>query len=207
MPENQRHGFLWESIIKSTVFGVDGKEKYTAIHDIPRSRNTLNPNENISIKTTGNSLLCMGDALRVFEYEPDVEHTCIVIQYVQRGEEKVLTHVYELDLTQRDVLWGSVTKQDIEELDRLVRSMPANRRDPDIDKAITQKKRELNTKSGAIRFNPKIDSKTQRRLQCSIPLFASYRALIKTSTTEAIVRGIPIVASIAGGRRIRNRRV
>lgn len=207
MPENQQHGFLWESIIKTTVFGVDGKEKYTAIHDIPRSRNTFNPNENISIKTTGNSLLCMGDALRVFEYEPDVEHTCIVIQYVQRGEEKVLTHVYELDLTQREILWGSVTKQDIEELDRLVRSMPANRRDPDIDKAITQKKRELNTKSGAIRFNPKIDSKTQRRLQCSIPMFATCHTLIKTSTSEPIVRGIPIVASVAGGRRIRKRRV
>jgi len=207
MPENQKHGFLWESIIKTIVFGLAGKEKYTAVHDIPRSRNTLNPNENISIKTTGNSLLCMGDALRVFDYEPEVEHTCIVIQYAQRWEEKVLTHVYELDLTQREVLWGSVTKQDIEELDRLVRSMPANRRDADIDRAITQKKRELNAKSGAVRFNPKIDSKTQRRLQCSIPMFASYRALIKTSTTEAIVRGIPIVASIAGGRRVRNRRV
>lgn len=149
----------------------------------------------------------MGDALRVFEYEPDVEHTCIVIQYVQRGDEKVLTHVYELDLTHREVLWGSVTKQDIEELDRLVRSMPANRRDPDIDKAITQKKRELNTKSGAIRFNPKIDSKTQRRLQCSIPMFATCHSLIKTATSEPIVRGVPIVASVAGGRRIRKRRV
>ena len=207
MPENQQHGFLWESIVRSLVFGLDGKDKYTAVHDIPCCRNTLNPNENVSIKTTGNSTLCMGDALRVFEYEADVDHTCIAIQYAQRGGEKVLTHVYEIDLTQRGVLWGSVTREDIEELDQLVRSMPANRRDPVIDRAITQKKNDLNAKSGAIRFNPKIDSKTQRRLQCSIPLFANYPALIKSTTTEPIVRGVPIVASITGGRRVRNRRV
>lgn len=207
MPETQQHGFLWESIIKRNVFGLVGKDKYTAVHDIPRSCNTLNPNENVSIKTTGNTTICMGDALRVFEYEPDVEHTCIAIQYTQQDQQKILTRVYELDLMQREILWGSVTKQDIEELDRLVRSMPVNRRDPEIDKAITQKKREVNAKSGAIRVNPKIDSKTQRRLQCSIPMFATYHGLIKSSTMEPIVRGIPIVASIMSGRRIRNRRV
>lgn len=207
MPENQQHGFLWESEIKTKVFGLTGPDPYTAVHDVDRARNTLNPNENVSIKTTGNSVLCMGDALRVFEYEAGVEHTCIVVQYVQRDEQKILTNSYELDLTKRDILWGGVTKQDVEELDRLVRSMPANRREPDIDRAIAQKKKELNAKSGAIRFNPKIDSKNQRRLQCSIPKFATYRGLIKTSTTQPIIRGVAIVGSVLSGRRIRNRRI
>ncbi len=207
MPENQQHGFLWESEIKTKVFGLTGQDPYTAVHDVDRGRNSLNPNENVSIKTTGNTTLCMGDALRVFEYEAGVEHTCIALQYVQRDQQKVLTNVYELDLTKREILWGSVTKQDVEELDRLVRSMPPNRRDPEIDRAIAQKKKELNAKSGAMRFNPKIDSKTQRRLQCSIPKFATYLDLIKTSTTQPSVRGVAIVGSIEGGRRIRNRRV
>lgn len=207
MPESQQHGFLWESNIKSAVFGLSGKDEYTAVHDIPSSRNRFDPNETISVKTTGNTTLCMGDALRLFDYESGVTHTCIAIRHKQCGDTKVLTNVYELDLTQRDVLWGSITRQDIEELNRLVRSMPINQRDPDIDKAITQKKRELNAKSGAVRFNPKINSNTQRRLQCSIPMFASYHTLIKSSTTDAIVRGIPILASILCGRRVRNRRV
>lgn len=207
MPENQQHGFLWESEIKTKVFGLTGPDPYTAIHDVDRVRNTLNPNENVSIKTTGNATLCMGDALRVFEYEAGVEHTCIVVQYVQRDEQKVLTNAYELDLTKREILWNRVTKQDVEDLDRLVRSMPTNRRDPEIDRAIAQKKKELNAKSGAVKFNPKIDSKTQRRLQCSIPKFASYPGLIKSSTTEPIVRGVAIAAFILSGRRARNRRI
>lgn len=207
MPESQQHGFLWESEIKTKVFGLTGPDPYTAVHDVDRNRNTLNSNENVSIKTAGNTTLCMGDALRVFDYETGVEHTCVALQYVQREQRKILTSVYELDLTKREILWKNVTKQDVEELDRLVRSMPANKRDAEIDKAIKQKKKELNAKSGAIKFNPKIDSKTQRRLQCSIPKFATYPELIKSSTTQPIVRGVEISASIESGRRVRNRRV
>ena len=206
MPENQQHGFLWESEIKTKVFGLDDSDPYTAVHDVDRCRNTLNPNENVSIKTTGSDTLCMGDALRVFDYEAGVQHTCIAVRYDQHETEKRLNKVYELDLMQRQLLWGTITKEDIESLDSLVRSMPAGNRVPDIDRAIKQKKKELNAKSGAIRFNPKIDSKNQRRLQCSIPKFASYPTLIKSVCSDPLVRGIAIAASILSGRRVRNRR-
>jgi len=207
MPANQSHGFLWESEIKTKVFGILGPDPYTAVHDVDRSRNTLNPNENVSIKTTGSDVLCMGDALRVFSYDEGVEHTCIAIRYTQDAEQKTLTHVYELNLMHRDLLWGHVVKEDIAELDALVRSMPPGRRDPGIDRAITMKKRELNAKSGAIRFNPKLNSTTQRRLQCTIPKFPTYPGLITSVTTEPLVRGIQIAAFVLSGRRIRNRRV
>ena len=206
MPENQQHGFHWESEIKTTVFGLTGPDPYTAVHDVDRSRNTLNPNENVSIKTTGGATLCMGDALRVFHYEPGVDHTAIVVQFEQCGEEKVLTHVYELDLTQKDILWGRITEEDIKALADLVRSMPRDIRVPEIDRAIKEKKKELNAKSGAIRFNPKIDDHGQRRLQCSIPKFSTYVGLIKSATPEPIVRGIEIPAVVLSGRRVRNRR-
>jgi hypothetical protein len=207
MPENQQHGFLWESEIKTKVFGLTGPDPYTAVHDVDRSRNILNPNENVSIKTTGGDTLCMGDALRVFAYEEGVDHTCIAVRYDQREDQKILNHVYEIDLMQRELLWGRVVKEDVEALDALVRSMPNGQRDPAIDRAIKDKKKELNDKSGAVRFNPKIDSKNQRRLQCSIPKFPAYPALIKTATAEPLVRGIQIAASVLSGRRVRNRRV
>jgi len=207
MPENQQHGFLWESEIKTNVFGLVGPDPYTAVHDVDRSRNTLNPNENVSIKTTGSDTLCMGDALRVFAYEEGVDHTCIAIRYIQGAGQKTLTHVYEIDLMQRELLWGRIVKEDIEALNGLVRSMPRGPRDPAIDRAITAKKKELNAKSGAIHFNPKIDHTTQRRLQCSIPKFASYPLLVKSVTTEPIVRGIQIAPAVPSGRRVRNRRV
>jgi hypothetical protein len=207
MPENQQHGFLWESEIKTKVFGLAGPDPYTAVHDVDRSRNTLNPNESVSIKTTGSDTLCMGDALRVFAYEEGVEHTCIAIRYDQGAEHKTLTHVYEIDLMQRELLWGRIVKEDIEALNGLVRSMPHGRRDAEIDRAITAKKKELNAKSGAIQFNPKINSTTQRRLQCTIPKFPTYPALLKSVTTEPVVRGIQIAAFVLSGRRVRNRRV
>lgn len=207
MPANQQHGFLWETEIKTKVFGLTGSDPYTAVHDVDRSRNILNPNENVSLKVTGSDTLCMGDALRVFNYEDGVQHTCIVIQYDQQDAVKRLTHVYELDLMQRELLWGSVTKEDIEALSSLVRSMPNGRRDPEIDRAITQKKKELNAKSGIVRFNPKIDHENQRRLQCSIPKFQTYAAFIKSHSTEPIVRGKAIADTVPSGRRVRNRRV
>jgi hypothetical protein len=207
MPENQQHGFLWESDIKIKVFGLTGPTPYTAVHDVDRDRNALNPNENVSLKTTGGETVCMGDALRVFAYEAGCEHTGIVVQYDQTADQKVLKRVYEIDLMQRELLWGRIVKEDVEELDALVRSMPTGRRDPEIDRAITQKKKELNAKSGIMRFNPKIDSKKQRRLQCSIPKFASYPTLVKSVTAEPLVRGVQIAAFVLSGRRVRNRRV
>jgi len=207
MPENQLHGVLFEADIKAKVFNNPPPAPYTAPHDVDRCHNPFNSNENISIKATGSSTVCMADALRVFGYEPGVDHTAIVVKYDQRGEEKVLTHVYELDLMKREELWGSVTKEDIEALNALVRSMPVGQRVPEIDRAIKEKKKELNAKSGFIQFNPKIDSKNQRRLQCSIPKFESRAVLIKSVTTEPLVRGIQIIASVLSGRRVRNRRV
>jgi hypothetical protein len=207
MPENQQHGFLFEDDIKKKVFNDPPPALYTAPHDVDRCYNPQNPNENISLKATGRPTVDMADALRVYGYEEGVEHTAIVVQYEQQDEKKVLTHVYELDLMQRELLYGRVTRQDIEELNDLVRSMPRGRRDPEIDRAITAKKKELNAKSGAMRFNPKIDSDKQRRLQCSIPKFASYPWLVKSVTTEPVVRGVQIISSIDSGRRVRNRRV
>lgn len=207
MPESQRHGFDWENDIKTKVFRLDEAAAYTAKHDVEKEHNRFNPNENVSIKTVGNTTLCMGDALRVFEYDPTERHTSIVIQYEQKPDHKVLRAVYEIDLDNRSLLWGSITAEDIQELNALVKSMPKGQRDADLDKRITTKKKELNAKSGIIQFNPKINSSTQRRLQCSIPKFATYPALVKMHSTDPIVRGVAIAMSFASGRRVRNCRV
>lgn len=207
MPANQNHGFLWEDEIKTKVFQFTAPTGYTDTHDISKEHNRFNPRENISIKVTGSGTVCMGDALRVFNYSPDEVHTGIVLRYRQDGDTKTLSGVYELDLDNRPLLWGSVTAEDIRALDSLVRSMPTGARDATLDRQISQLKKELNSKSGVVRFNPKIDSGSQRRLQCSIPNFAAIPALIRTSSVECVVRGVLIAASVLSGRRIRNTRM
>jgi hypothetical protein len=149
----------------------------------------------------------MGDATRLFNYVSNEIHTGIVVRYAQNTTHKVVTNVYEIDLDNKQLLWGSVTLEDIQALDKLVRSMPNGKRDLSIDNAIKLKKKELNSKSGIVSFNPKIDSKTQRRLQCSITNFASKVGFIKHVSAGPIVRGIAIALSIASGRRIRKNSV
>ena len=120
---------------------------------------------------------------------------------------KRLTNVYELDLDNRQLLWGDVTREDVVSLVGLIRSMPPGPRDPVLDAQITQMKTALNAKSGVMKFNPKLDSKNQRRLQCSIPGFADVPGLIRMSTTECVVRGIHIAMTIASRRRVRRQAV
>ena len=151
--------------------------------------------------------MCMGDALRFFQYESSKIHTGIVIAYQQEQDQKVLRHVYEIDLDNRGLLWGSVTVEDIRALDSLIRSVPRGPRDPETKQAIARLKHDLNEKSGIVKFNPKLDSKSQRRLQCSISKFPNYPELLKSSTDIPQVRGVDILPSIVSGRRVRNRRV
>lgn len=207
MPESQLHGFAWENEIKRCVFNVDSPVGYTETHDVPKELNRFNSNENISIKTTGSSTLCMGDPLRIFDYPGDSVHTGIVVHYEQVEGEKRLVRTHEITLDNRVLLWGSVTREEIAALDGLVRSMPRGARVPDIDEAINRLKTELNGKSGVMRFNPKIDSKTQRRLQCSIPNYESTVGLIRITNEAPVVRDIVITSTIESSRRIRNRRV
>lgn len=205
MPANQQHGFLWEEEIKTKVFQVNVPAGYTDTHDIAKEHNRFDSNETISIKVTGSATLCMGDALRLYRYAPDETHTGIVVTYTQEDDTKTLSGVYELNLSDREALWGAVTEDEVKELDSLVRSMPAGARDPELDRQIVAYKKALNAKSGFVRFNPKLDSKIQRRLQCSIPHFPSAHRLIRSSTAEALVRGIAITASLVSGRRVRHR--
>jgi hypothetical protein len=207
MPANQNHGFLWEAEIKTKVFQITEAARYTATHDVDKQRNPFNPRENVSIKVTGSDTVCMGDALRVFSYAPEDIHTGVVVRYTQDDTTKRLTNVYELDLDNRQLLWGDVTREDIVSLVGVIRSMPPGPRDPVLDAQITQMKTALNAKSGVMKFNPKLDSKTQRRLQCSIPGFADVPGLIRMSTTECVVRGIHIAMTIASRRRVRRQAV
>jgi hypothetical protein len=188
----QQHGFLWEDDIRTNVFHVQDAVGYTAIHDIPKEHNRFNPRETISIKVTGGTTICMGSALRLLEYDPNEQHTAIVIRYRQQGNEKRLVSVHELILEDRHLLFGEVTEAEVRALDALIRAVPPGPPPADVREAIHRVKQELNAKSGVVKFNPKLDTRTQRRLQCSIPRFNRHPALCRSSTTLPFVRGLPI---------------
>jgi hypothetical protein len=206
--ENQKHGFLVEDEIRRVVFGLSEKSKYTSIHDIDKRHNMFYSNENISIKTiTGNGSLCMGCPRRIFLYSERELHTCIVVRLKQAGESKVVTEIMEISLDDKNALFGDLTIDDIQEYMTYIRKIPCGKVDLATKREIHQKKEELNRKSGIIQFNPKVDSNTQRRVQCSISKLKSHPRLVKYSSMAPIIRGIEIASSFLSSVRKRHTRV
>ncbi len=207
--ESQSHGFFWENHIKTKIFGITEKSSYTCIHDISKEQNPFDDSENISIKTMGGDTLFLGSALRIFEYSPDEKHTCMVIVYRQREDKKTVSRVVEFSLDRKDVLFGTVTVEDILELEQMIRELPKSGR---ISKSAREeseaKKKDINKRSDAIQFNIKIDSQTQRRLQCSIPKFDAFLTknadtILLYDSSEPIVREMPIPHVLTSTRRKR----
>ena len=176
MAESQRHGFIVENAVaKSGMYpGAPEKRGYTGEWDIgPEHSPSGLP---VSVKTLpeGSRSVGMGDALRHALREDACE--LVVAFYEQKGDKKSVCRLSRLRFGQGAWagLAGGLTREDIEKLDALVKSIPpgdgqaaqAGR------KAAHALKRELNAKPGHLKLHPKIDSKTQRRLQVSADLEA-----------------------------------
>lgn len=210
---SQAHGFIWEAAIKYRAFRVLRPYPYTAPFDIPAEDNRFNGDENISIKTCKGDRAECGDPLRIFGYANYPTVTMIALRYKQdTSTTKKLQHIHEISIggaATHDILFGAVTEEEVKELIALVKRLPPPGPGHDeIRAAVHAEKKRLNEKSGIIRFNPKMDSKGQKRIQCSIPKLSSfisaYPGLLISSTTEPIVRGVEIPTSIESVPRQRN---
>jgi len=214
MTEVQSHGFIWESDLLRNIYGMTDAEKaqisYTEKFDLPARFNHLE-SANVSVKCIGEkNAICMGDALRVFDEvsETDALHLT-VIHYKQVGETKEVVGIKELNLSRsKDLLFGSLTREQIAELDRLIKAVPQKRAPTDQEKAaIKAKQAELNRSTGFLQFNPKVNTQ-QSRLQCSFSCksfqgFVSQNPgrIVAQSTTNQF-RGSSITAVIQAGRRV-----
>ena len=212
--EVQGHGFCWETDILTNVYGASAEEldtiKYTSASDLPAKYNRLEKCK-LSIKTTGSAnTVCMADCLRI--YDKAVSGTplhLVVIHYGQNDDTKTkkVNSIVEVDLTSStQLLFGSLTRDAIESLDQLVKSVPQKRRPTAEEHDLMYKLRaKLQEKSGAIYFNIKCDS-SQSRLQCSFNRFQTFlkenpsRVIAQSTTNE--FRGGAISAEISSSRRV-----
>ena len=195
MPESQKHGFVWQADIMANVYRVPAEviatENYTATHDVPAAHNALD-HVNLSIKTTGNAKrVDMGDALRIYDTIASGEaFHMVVIHWEQLEAQKRIVSINEVNLTgATHALFGTLTREQIVALDTAVKAYPkgCSAKDPKCA-PITALCDELCGKSGAIQMNKKIDSKSQRRLQCSFYNFTKFLAdhperIVATSVT------------------------
>lgn len=186
MGEVQAHGIKWEKDLLR-LYGLTKEETqsipYTSELDLPSNLNKKG-NFAVSIKTTKSAnMVCMGDVLRVFDLVSGgkIVHMT-VIQYRQCGNMKKLVRITEIDITDSaELLFGSVTRNEIAVLDKLIKAIPQKRKPTANEhKNMYSLKKTLIT--GSIQLNIKCNSQ-QSRLQCS---FNKFQTFIENNPTRII---------------------
>jgi len=180
MTRNQLHGKTFEDYIKACGLfagSSDGGRSATATFDI-EAKYDKSSGLPTSIKSTGSNTVELADARRFWMI--DEPHRMIVGQYKQDGAYKIFTVVHEFIITNSNLahLRGELTHHSVAAFHNglLLNHFPKGTHIEARKWAKTQKVA-LAGYNTLIKLHPKIDSRSQRRLQCSVAL----DVLIETS--------------------------
>ncbi len=174
MPRNERqqHGFKFEDWLKKEFFDIHYGSKW----DIPKELNPDSEGGHISIKTAKwRGSIYFGDAIRQFEIN---EVFTLIVGFWEniRGRKKVVKIVETIvPIEKWKKLWHPLTLNDIKGLDEIIKNRDIGYITAREKSQTKIKELKDNGKWSIFTLNPKIDSKDQRRLQCSI----SFRAFFK----------------------------
>ena len=212
--QSQSHGLFWDSEIRVQVFGLSQCINDTKKYDIEAEENKFDSQENVSIKTSSNNNIDCGDILRFFNGDFSKKYTIILIRYEQKSDTKCVKEIIEIAYTSqlRDHLFGTITLEVLQQYVDFVKAIPSGPVAEEIKKEYKFKKNTLQKDYNmAINISPKVDSKSQRRVQCSIPkineLLAQFPEIIISRTSEPIVRQVHISAQIKSEPRVRNKKI
>ena len=175
MTRNQLHGKKFEDFIKGCgrfPGASDAERSVTASFDI-EARFDRKHGLPTSIKATGNSGVALSDARRFWSLNEAFR--MIVGVYRQEAEQKVFAQVHEFVLTPEMLLTlrGTVTLNEVTRLHEGIGSAHFPVGDHvNARRWVKTELAMLRSTYGAVKLNPKIDSKDQRRVQCSVPLAA-----------------------------------
>lgn len=165
--EVQHHGVVFEEWVRETFFDGYQPAGYTQKWDIPAEANTrfgglpVNPK---AIKY--GTPIGLGDALR--QYDIDEPFILLVGFWEQDGAVKRFVKIVaaRVEPEQWRALWGDVTRGDLARLDEVIKDRETDYRE--VRRRAQALKAEAPYPSSVIVLNPKIDSRTQRRLQTSL---------------------------------------
>ena len=205
MSTSQFHGKAFEREVISTCFGVPKEiaESFndTAIFDIPLGVVTCkHPTGNpVSIKTAAvkaaarAATVCLSDARRVWSWREQI--VLVVGLYNQIGDEKHFHSIYEfrfnLSELERSKLYGEITLDEVTFFHERLKSFEIGQHAAARAWAKTLKKA-WKARTGVIQLNPKIDSKNQRRLQCSAAITALVDACEDSELFRDEYRGLQL---------------
>ncbi|HOE63397.1 MAG TPA: hypothetical protein PKW18_08390 [Candidatus Sumerlaeota bacterium] len=186
MPEVQKHGFAFQEWIK-TEFFENFQSNYSDKWDIPKEYNHNHkiPQEYwrlpVSIKTAKNkSPIGFGDAIR--QYDIDSDFILIVGFWKQIGGDKYFVSVEakKIKASFWKSLWVPLKRDELLYLDTTIKD--TSKHYFDVRKEAQEIKRSFPPTK--ITLNPKIDSKKQRRLQCSLLFNIFWEDIIQKNAYE-----------------------
>ena len=185
--EVQAHGNYYEDLKTRQITGL-GKAEYDALKEngytsgMDIMKGLLSVND-YSIKTTNGNRIDCGDILR---RRQENEYHLVVAQWEQCGDNKVFYNEYTFfitpDLEQK--LWGRMNYNQLAEYVNYIKNIPAGREAQQETKTErTVLKNCIEDKNALIQINPKVDSKKQRRVQCSVKMSDLIKARIPYKQT------------------------
>jgi hypothetical protein len=206
--EVQQHGLVFERWISDTFFDGYRPPGYTQKWDIPAAVNTAHGGLPVNPKAVKyGAPVGLGDALQQF----DINEPFILIlgYWRQAGGEKQFVNIVAVTVTpeQWRRLWAPLTRADLKKLDALIKDRTLDHRD--VRRQAQALKRKPPYNQCIIVLNPKIDSKGQRRLQCSLRFKDVFQHLALEADSGEQVRpelwGVPYPAPLASQPRSFNR--
>jgi hypothetical protein len=171
MAEVQAHGNSYEDRVIRERTGISKQEYdnlkdngYTSEYDLVDG---LIVNYNGSVKTTSSNTICCSDLLKKMTH---TDYRMIVGVYTQVGKTKVFHTEYEFYITPDDYekLWGDMNYELVEQYVNKIKSVPKGKDGQTAYQSVAESwKSEVESKTALFKINPKVDSKNQRRVQCS----------------------------------------
>jgi len=175
MSEVQAHGNKYEDLVIRERTGLSKKEYdklkvngYTSEFDLCKE---LIVDHDASVKTTSSNTICCSDLLKMMGHTGD--YRLIVGCYKQVGKEKVFHTQYEFFIESRhyEMLWAGMKYDLIEDYVNKVKSLQKGEEGQRQYQLVAEYwKSEVQSDKSMFIINPKVDSKKQRRVQCSVKL-------------------------------------
>ena len=202
MAEVQNHGVLFEDTVIKSITGMSKEEyqktlegAYTASMDIPKG---FSSEVNYSVKVSGGKGLGGGDILRFLRHCLDDEFTIIAGAWRQVSpEKKVYSEIYEFDITPEHYkkLFENISEEVLTEFVEYVKAIAPGKEAQLANRKLWKEKRRTIYETcgrGVIAIDAKIDSKTQRRVQCSAKIQGLIDAEIPYRKYTEEYRGIQL---------------
>ena len=184
--EVQAHGNYYEDLKTKEITGLS-KEEYDALKengytsgmDIMKG---LMSAFDYSIKTTNGNKIDCGDILR---RRQETDYNLVVGVYAQAGDNKVFHTEYTFFIRpeHESILWGRMNYNQLAEYVNYIKNIPAGREAQQETKTErTVLKNCITDKNALVKIHPKVDSKKQRRVQCSVKINELIKADIPYTT-------------------------